>query len=145
MLILQSYSINIKLYTRGKYGKIIQNIFSGLEYGGTHLKENQNASKSKLLITQQEMVLIKNSAEAQNINIYGNLYDCLSLYKKLSQADLERNIVFDDRARAVILNRDNKKVLMDNISKEWYSISNYNISDSEMHCQLCGHRNKIIC
>lgn len=119
--------------------------FLFLNYGGIYLESKQNISKSKLLITQQEMVLIKNSEEAKNISIYGNLYDCLETYKKLSKIELEKNLVFDEMARAVLLNRDNKKVMMDNISNEWYSITHYNISEVEMHCQLCGHRNKIIC
>ena len=69
----------------------------------------------RLLITQQEMILIKSSNETTNIELYGNLYDCIQNYTKLSKIDLENNIVFDKKARTELLNLENKKVMMDKI------------------------------
>ena len=100
---------------------------------------------TRLIITQQEMVLIKNSMEARNTELYGNLYECLGAYSKLTKQDLDKNIVFDKRARAVLINVKNKKEMMDSINKEWYSISNYDITDTEMYCELCGRKNIVIC
>lgn len=100
---------------------------------------------TRLIITQQEMVLIKNSMEARNTELYGNLYECLGAYSKLTKQDLDKNLVFDKRARAVLINVKNKKEMMDKINKEWYSINNYDITDVEMHCELCGRKNIIIC
>lgn len=99
---------------------------------------------NRLLITQQEMVLIRNSSETRNIEIYGNLYACIEDYKKLSEADLEDNLVFDKKARAVLLNPENKKVMINKIMDEWYSIKNCNIAEILMNCQLCGRPNKYI-
>lgn len=76
---------------------------------------------NRLLITQQEMVLIRNSHEVRNIEIYGNLYDCIEDYKKISEVELKENVVFDKKARAVLLNPENKKVMMNKIMDEWYS------------------------
>ncbi|MDD3666914.1 MAG: hypothetical protein PHQ65_16730 [Bacteroidales bacterium] len=101
-------------------------------------------NKSKLLITQQEMVLIKNSDETKNVDIYGNLFDCLTDYKKLSAQDLEKDITFDDRARAVLMSVDNKKVMMDKIISEWYASREFETTDREIFCQLCNTRNKYI-
>ena len=36
----------------------------------------------KLLITQQEMILIKNSNEVTNTDLYGNLFDCIQEDRK---------------------------------------------------------------
>ena len=99
---------------------------------------------NRLLITQQEMVLIKNSNEAKNIEIYGNLYDCIEDYKKLSEVELKENVVFDKKARAVLLNPENKKVMINKIMDEWYSIKNCNIAETLVNCQLCGRPNKYI-
>lgn len=100
---------------------------------------------TRLIITQQEMVLIKNSMEARNTEVYGNLYECLGGYSKLTKRDLDKNLIFDKRARAVLVNVKNKKEMMDNINKEWHSISNYDITDTEMYCELCGRKNIVIC
>ena len=101
-------------------------------------------SSKRLLIKKQEMVLIKASQEVQNTEIYGNLYDCLESYDKISEADLDKNVVFDDKARIVLINPSNKKQMMEKIQEEWYSIKNFEISDSKTHCQLCGRINKYI-
>lgn len=100
---------------------------------------------TRLIITQQEMVLVKNSMEARNIEFYGNLYECLEAYSKLTKQDLDKNLVFDKRARTVLINAQNKREMMDKINKEWYSINNYDITDTEMYCELCGRKNIIIC
>ena len=98
----------------------------------------------RLLITQQEMVLIKNSDEATKIELYGNLYDCIQNYVKLSITDLENNDVFDKKARTVLLSSENKKVMMDKIMDEWYSVKNCDIVETLVNCQLCGRYNKYV-
>ena len=105
----------------------------------------QNIDKGqRLLITQQEMVLIKNSSEVANTELYGNLFDCIQDYTKLSKTDLDNNIVFDKKARAVLLNSENKKVMLNKIMDEWYSIKNYDIVETLIKCQLCGRPNKYV-
>lgn len=84
----------------------------------------------RLLITQQEMILLKNSNEATNIDLYGNLYDCIQSYSKLSKAELDKNIVFDKKSRTVLLNPENKKTMMDKIMGEWYSVKNCEIVET---------------
>lgn len=98
----------------------------------------------RLLITQQEMVLIKNSNEATNIELYGNLFDCIQNYAKLSKIELDNNIVFDKKARTVLINPENKKVMMDKIMNEWYSAKNCDIVETLINCQLCGRHNKFV-
>lgn len=105
----------------------------------------QNIDKGqRLLITQQEMVLIKNSSEATNIELYGNLYDCIQNYVKLSKTELDNNIVFDEKARIVLFNPENKKMMMDKIMDEWYSVKNCDIVETLVNCQLCGRPNKYV-
>lgn len=101
-------------------------------------------NSQRLLITQQEMVLIKNSHETTNIELYGNLYDCIQKYAKLSKIDLDNNIVFDKKARTVLLNSENKKMMMDKIMEEWYSVKNCDIVETLINCQLCGRPNKYV-
>ncbi len=108
------------------------------------MKSNSKNGGQKLLITQQEMTLIKNSNEVKDIELYGNLYSCIEEYKKLSRAELENNAVFDKKARIVLLNPENKKVMMNKIMDEWYSEKNFEVSESLLNCQLCGRRNKYI-
>lgn len=105
----------------------------------------QNIDKcQRLLITQQEMMLIKNSSEATNTELYGNLYDCIQNYVKLSKTELDNNIVFDEKARIVLLNPENKKMMMDKIMDEWYSVKNCDIVETLINCQLCGRPNKYV-
>lgn len=108
------------------------------------MQKEDIVSANKLLITQQEMVLIKNSNEVKNHSIYGNLYDCLESYTKLSKRELEKNIAFDKKATITLLNVDNKKIMMTNIIKEWYSVKDCNIAEPKIKCQLCGTPNKFI-
>lgn len=106
-------------------------------------KKSSNHNQ-RLLITQQEMILIKNSNEATNFELYGNLYDCIEKYKKLSKTDLDNNFVFDKKAKAVLLNAENKKMMMNKILDEWYSIKNCEIVETLVNCQLCGRPNKYV-
>lgn len=111
------------------------------------IKKNENGkvkNKNRLLITQQEMVLIKNSEEVKNTDIYGNLYDCLDIYTKLSVKDIEQNIVFDDKAKVVLSSVENKTLMMNRIMEEWYSSKDCDISETKINCQLCGSPNKYI-
>lgn len=105
---------------------------------------NNSISTKKLLITQQEMILIKNSEEIKNVDIYGNLYDCLERYPKLSMQELVNDRVFDDKAKVVLLNQANKKDMMTKIMQEWYAVKEYDIVDTNLNCQLCGKKNKYI-
>ena len=98
----------------------------------------------RLLITQKEMVLIKSSNEIKDVDLYGNLYNCLESYDKLSIADLDNNIVFDKKARVVLLNLENKEVMKRKIMDEWYSAKDPEISDTLIKCQLCGRPNRFI-
>lgn len=108
------------------------------------MKDNSKNGSQKLLITQQEMTLIKNSNEVKDIELYGNMYSCIEDYKNLSQAELDNNAVFDKKARIVLLNPENKKVMINKIMDEWYSVKNFDVSESLLNCQLCGRRNKYI-
>lgn len=108
------------------------------------MEDNNKNGSQKLLITQQEMTLIKNSNEVKDIELYGNMYSCIENYKKLSQAELDNNAVFDKKARIVLLNPENKKVMMNRIIDEWYSVKNFDVSETFLNCQLCGRRNKYI-
>ena len=101
-------------------------------------------TNQRLLITQKEMVLIKASNEVKDVSIYGNLYDCIEAYDKLSKADLDNNIVYDKKARVVLLNPENKKTMKQKIMDEWYSAKDPEISDTLVKCQLCGRPNKYI-
>lgn len=101
-------------------------------------------NKSRLLITQQEMVLIKNSEETKATEIYGNLFDCIAFYKKLSIQEMENDATFDDRARAVLMSVENKKMMMEKIMNEWYSSKDFEETDRDVFCQLCNTKNKYI-
>ena len=101
-------------------------------------------NKSRLLITQQEMVLIKNSEETKATEIYGNLFDCIAFYKKLSIQEMENDATFDDRARAVLMSVENKKMMMEKIMNEWYSSKDFEETDRDVFCQLCKTKNKYI-
>lgn len=48
----------------------------------------------KLLLKQDEMILLKNSEAVKNIETYGNMYDCVMPYKVLSEIDLQKNELF---------------------------------------------------
>ena len=105
---------------------------------------NNNISTKKLLVTQQEMILIKSSEEVKNVDIYGNMYDCLARYQKLSMQDLLNDKVFDDKAKVVLLNHENKKDMLTKIMQEWYAVKEYDIVDTNLNCQLCGKKNKYV-
>lgn len=104
----------------------------------------KKSSKNSLILSQQEMVLIKNSDEAKKTGIYGNLYSCLCRYPKLSKQDFRNDETFDKRAKATLLSSENKKLLIEKIMKEWYAKSEIETSCVEVKCQLCGQPNKYI-
>lgn len=106
-------------------------------------KDAKPVSSNIKLITKQEMVLIKNSEEAKNTDIYGNLYNCLEKYTNLTKSKLNKDLVFDSKARMTLTN--NKKLLMDNVEDEWYSKSSYLIATNDVFCRLCGKKNKFVC
>lgn len=108
------------------------------------MKQRNIDNNQRLLITQQEMVLIKNSNETKNIELYGNLYDCIENYTKLSKIELDNNLVFDKKAKTVLLNIENKKIMMNKIMDEWYSVNNCDIVENLINCQLCGRPNKYV-
>lgn len=97
---------------------------------------------SRLLIKKDEMILLKNSEAGKNNELYGNLYDVLQPYDILNEDDFQKNILFNDKARAVILN--NKSILIDAIKEEWFGIAYNDEATDEIHCQLCGRKNKLI-
>lgn len=108
------------------------------------MKKKNIDSNQRLLITQQEMVLIKNSDEATNVDLYGNLFDCIQDYKKLSKSNLDNNMAFCQKAKTVLTNPDNRKVMMGKIKSEWYSYKNCDIVDTLVNCQLCGRPNRYV-
>ena len=78
----------------------------------------------------------------KNIETYGNMYDCVMPYKVLSEIDLQKNELFNTKARATILG--NKNLLFQEIKDEWYAIGCNDETTEEVHCQLCGRKNKRI-
>lgn len=70
-------------------------------------------TSNNLILHKRDLVLLKRSEEAKNIEIYGNMYECLKTYNTLSAAQLKEDIAFDDKAR-MILNHDTK-MMMDRI------------------------------
>lgn len=95
-----------------------------------------------LLMTKDEMVLLKNSEAAKNTDVYGNLYAVLSEYGTFSRDQLKNNQLLDDKAKSVLLS--NKQILLKDINDEWVGISVSDESDEEVHCQLCGRKNKYV-
>lgn len=98
------------------------------------------ASNSRLLLSQDEVILIKNSETAKNSEIYGSLYIAVQQFRVVSEKDLQENSLFDDKAKVVVLN--NKKMLIDNIKDEWSGIGCSDESTTEIRCQLCSHPNR---
>lgn len=97
---------------------------------------------SKLLMRKEEMILLKNSEAGKNTDMYGNIYQVLSNYATLSEEEFHTNKLLDDKSRAVILN--NKKILIDEIKDEWVGIGTSDEASGEVHCQLCGRKNKYV-
>ena len=97
---------------------------------------------SKLLMRKEEMILLKNSEAGKNTDMYGNIYQVLSNYDTLSEEEFHTNKLLDDKSRAVILN--NKKILIDEIKDEWVGIGTSDEASGEIHCQLCGRKNKYV-
>ena len=44
----------------------------------------------KLLLKQDEMILLKNSEAVKNIETYGNMYDCVMPYKVLARLTFKK-------------------------------------------------------
>lgn len=97
---------------------------------------------AKLVIRRDEMVLLKNSESAKNSELYGNLYDIIQPYETLTEDEFNNTTLFDDKARAVILN--NKKELFEEIKNEWSAIGFNDERTSEIRCQLCNTKNKLV-
>ena len=104
----------------------------------TRIKSNNN-----LILTKRDITLIKNSEEVKKVEIYGNLYDCLESYTTLSPKDLQKDIVFDDKARLAL--NHNIKTMMKHVEGEWYAKTSSQMATQETHCQLCGAKNIYVC
>lgn len=104
---------------------------------------NKKQSNNNLILRKIDLVLLKNSEEVKNTEIYGNLYESLTPYTTLSPNDLKQDIVFDDKARMTLTH--NAKTMMDHIQEEWYAIISSYTATEEVHCQLCGAKNKYVC
>lgn len=104
---------------------------------------NKRSSNQNLILKKQDLILLKRSEEVKNVEIYGNLYECLEPYTVLSPKDLQKDIVFDDKARLTLTH--NVREMMDNIKKEWFAKTSFEIAITETHCQLCGAKNIYVC
>lgn len=101
-----------------------------------------NKSYKKLLITKDQMALLKNSKEVQNTEIYGNMYSAINTYHSINEQDLLNDLRFDSKARAAIKN--NIAEIIKEVIQEWSGIGNSEISDGKVHCQLCGTKNTYV-
>lgn len=63
-------------------------------------KKNYN----KLLITKDQMTLLKNSKVVQNTEIYGNMYSAINTYNSINEHDLLNDLRFDSKAKTAIKN-----------------------------------------
>lgn len=104
---------------------------------------NKRSSNQGLILKKQDITLIKKSEEVKNVEVYGNLYECLKPYTVLSPKDLQNDIVFDDKARLTLMH--NVKQMMGHVKKEWYAKTSFNTATVEVHCQLCGTKNTYVC
>ena len=105
--------------------------------------EIQTEKKNALILKKQDLILLKCSEETKNTDIYGNLFECLKPYKRLSKKDLDNDIVFDSKARMSL--NHNIKEIIELIHKEWFARTEFEIAVKETHCQLCGRQNTYIC
>jgi hypothetical protein len=96
----------------------------------------------KLLITKDQMALLKNSKELQNTEIYGNMFNAINSYDSISEQDLLNDIRFDSKAKAAIKN--NVPDIIKEVIQEWSGIGNSEVSDGKVHCQLCGTQNTYV-
>ena len=97
---------------------------------------------NRLLINIKQMSLLKHSCILFDKETYGNLFDCLQFYDKLSEANFINDLRFDDRARSIVKNSLNS--LLDDAQKEWSAVSMSDESDVDIYCTLCGTKNKHI-
>ena len=94
---------------------------------------------NKTIISKEEMILIRNSEAPKNTELCGNLYDIVFELDKLTLIDLKKNKLLDIKARSLLTT--NKKMLIDNMIKEWYSFEFAQFTEKEMRCQLCNRKN----
>ncbi|MDD4564218.1 MAG: hypothetical protein PHE79_01835 [Eubacteriales bacterium] len=96
-----------------------------------------------LALTQEELVLLKNSEEGKDIETYGNLYEIATKYKSIKHSDIEK-IGLDETAKLVL--KSGKANLFTNIMMEWYARKDEDIanSDETVKCGLCGRENTYI-
>lgn len=71
------------------------------------MRRKVKRKSTKLLIRKDEMILIKNSEIVKDVKLYGNLYQVIKDYEKLSEELFYSNKILDEKARAVILNNKN--------------------------------------
>ena len=105
-------------------------------------KTQSKDSLRSVVLTQGETILIQNSKIPKNKNLYGNLYLAIQGYINVTNKDLNENERFDKKSQATIL--ANKKELMNNVMEEWKGVACNEITDEEIHCQLCSRPNKLI-
>lgn len=96
-----------------------------------------------LVIKADEMALMKLSNTLLDQEIYGNLAECIKPYKKLSKRELDEDSSFDSKARTAILSQA-KKNMMEDIKAEWHGAKYCDVTDEEIHCELCNRKNKYI-
>lgn len=107
------------------------------------MSKRTNQNKNNLILTKRDLTLLHKSEEVKNVDIYGNLYECLQPYTILSEKDLLNDIVFDTKARMTLTH--NRKSMMSHIEEEWYAKSSFLHATTEVHCQLCGAKNIYVC
>lgn len=94
---------------------------------------------AKLLITKEEMILIKYSEASKDTDLYGNLYESLQPYDRLSEFELDR-LALDRKAETVI--RYNRNRLIEALKAEWSALPYSDEAAGDVHCSLCGRKNK---
>lgn len=104
---------------------------------------SKQKKSNNLILQKTDLVLIKKSEETKNTEIYGNMHECLKIYDTLSRNQLKQDIAFDDKARLSLLH--DIKGMLNHVKEEWYAKSSFEVTDKEMHCQLCGRKNVYIC
>ena len=99
--------------------------------------------KNNLVLTVEEMIMLKNSEEAKNKETYGNLFNAVKNFEKLTAYDIKDDPAFDELAKMAL--KLSKRVLMENIASEWHAqqLEDFKPEDNE-HCQLCHTPNILI-
>jgi len=96
-----------------------------------------------LALTKEELVLLKNSEEAKDVQTYGNLYEIVTKYKTLKRKDVAKDN-FDETARIIL--KTGKVNLFTNIIMEWSARKDEDMAESDetVNCELCGRENTYI-